>query len=220
MPPSAEGLRGPSGAIPSKPRAVVLVEGLSDAAAVEVLARRRGTDLLASGVVVQAMGGATNITAHLEHFGPHGIDLRVGGLYDVGEERFFLRGAERAGLLTSAAPGDLPGLGFFACDPDLEHELIRALGPGRCVEVIRDAGDGAAWDLFQRQPYQRERPADAQVHRWLGSGSGRKIRYAAAFTESLEIDDVPRSLHRVLEHALDGAAPYRGDDVPIDRGGS
>ena len=208
MPPSADELR-----------AVLLVEGLSDAAAVEVLARRRGIDLLASAVVVQAMGGATNIAAHLEHFGPHGIDVRLGGLYDMGEERFFVRGLERAGLVVSATPGDLAGLGFFACDPDLEHELIRALGPDRCVEVIRDAGDGAAWDLFQRQPYQRERPAELQVHRWLASGSGRKIRYAAAFTEALDLDHVPRSLHRLLDHALE-RAPYRGDDVPIDRGGS
>ena len=200
---------------PSADRAVVLVEGLSDAAAVEVLARRRGIDLVASGVVVQAMGGATNIAAHLEHFGPHGIDVRVGGLYDVGEERFFVRGLARAGL-----DGRLEDLGFFSLDPDLEHELIRALGPRRCVEVIRDAGDGAAWDLFLRQPFHRERPADLQVHRWLGSGSGRKIRYAAAFTEALALDDVPRSLHRALDHALVRTSPYRGGDVPIDRGGS
>ena len=71
----------------------------------EVLARRRGIDLAASGVVVQAMGGATNIAAHLEHFGPHGIDVRVGGLYDVAEERFFVRGLERAGLRRCVSTG-------------------------------------------------------------------------------------------------------------------
>ncbi len=182
---------------PSADRAVVLVEGLSDAAAVEVLARRRGIDLAAAGVVVQPMGGATNVAAHLEHFGPHGVDVRVGGLYDLAEQRFFVRGLERAGL-----NGGLAELGFFALDPDLEHELIRALGPDRCDEVIRAHGDGAGWDLFQRQPFQRERPADAQVHRWIGSGSGRKIRYAAAFTEALDLDAVPPALHRVLDHAL------------------
>jgi hypothetical protein len=196
-------------------RAVVLVEGLSDAAAVEVLAHRRGIDLVESGVVVQAMCGATNIAAHLEHVGPHGIDVRVGGLYDIGEERFFRRGVERAGL-----EGALADLGFYALDPDLEHELIRALGPDSCVDVIRGTGDGAAWDLFQQQPYQRERPVELQVHRWLGSGSGRKIRYAAAFTEALALDDVPRALHEILDHALAPREPYRGDDVAVDRGGS
>jgi len=143
------------------------------------------------------MGGATNISAHLEHFGPHGVDVRVGGLYDLAEERFFVRGLERAGL-----GGSLVEQGFFACDPDLEHELIRSLGPERCEVVIEREGDLAGWDLFRRQPFQRERPAVAQVHRWLGSGSGRKIRYAAAFTEELGLDEVPLALHRVLDHAL------------------
>ena len=182
---------------PSAERAVVLVEGLSDAAAVDVLARRRGLDLAAAGVVVQAMGGATNVAAHLEHFGPHGIGIRVGGLYDVAEERFFVRGLARAGL-----EGTLPELGFFALDPDLEHELIRALGPEGCQEIIERQGDLAAWDLFRRQPFQRDRPAVAQVHRWLGSGSGRKIRYAAAFTEALDLEAVPRALHQVLDRAV------------------
>jgi hypothetical protein len=200
MPPSAEPPGRAPLVEPVGTRAVILVEGLSDAAAVEVLARRRGLDLPASGVVAQAMGGATNIAAHLEHFGPHGVDVRLGGLYDVGEERFFRRGLERA--VIDGPVADLRPHGFFPLEVDLEDELIRALGAERCVEVIRDAGDGAAWDLFQRQPYQRERPAELQVHRWLGSGSGRKIRYAASFTEALALDDVPPSLHHLLDHVF------------------
>jgi predicted ATP-dependent endonuclease of OLD family len=43
------------------PRAVVLVEGVSDRAALAEPARRRGEDLAASGVAVVAMGGATNV---------------------------------------------------------------------------------------------------------------------------------------------------------------
>jgi hypothetical protein len=183
-----------------RPRSVVLVEGLSDAAAVEVLARRRGIDLPVSGVVVQAMGGATNIAAHLEHFGPHGVDLHVGGLYDVGEQRFIRRGLERAVL--GAPVADLTRCGFFPLEEDLEDELVRAAGVDLCVDVIRAQGDDAAWELFRRQPFQQPRPAEAQLRRWLGSGSGRKIRYAGAFTEALPLEQVPRSLHQVLDHAL------------------
>lgn len=48
-------------------RAVVLVEGESDRAALLALARRRGRTLAADGVVVVPMGGATNLGHHLRH---------------------------------------------------------------------------------------------------------------------------------------------------------
>ena len=49
----------------TSPRAVVLVEGASDRAALEVLAERRGRDLSAERVAIVAMGGATNIAHYL-----------------------------------------------------------------------------------------------------------------------------------------------------------
>ena len=192
MPPSAERR------VETTPGAVVLVEGRSDAAALDALAARRGVDLTAAGVVVQAMGGATNVAAHVERFGPHGLDVRLAGLYDVAEERFFRRGLERGGLGSDG----LAKTGFFPLRPDLEGELVAALGPERCEAVIRSEGDGAAWDLFRRQPFQRDRPAAAQLHRWIGSGSGRKIRYAAAFVDALDLAEVPDPLDAVLAHAL------------------
>ena len=47
------------------PHAVVLVEGLSDQAAVEALAERRGRDLDAEGVAVVPIGGAQAISVDL-----------------------------------------------------------------------------------------------------------------------------------------------------------
>ena len=79
-------------------RSVVLVEGLSDQAALHTLAERRQIDLAGDGVAVVPIGGATNITRFLELFGPRGYDLRLAGLCDAGEERAFRRGLERAGL--------------------------------------------------------------------------------------------------------------------------
>ena len=79
-------------------KAVVLVEGLSDQAALEALAERQGRDLDAEGVAVVSIGGAQAIGRFLDRFGPKGLDLRLAGLYDAGEERDFRRGLERAGL--------------------------------------------------------------------------------------------------------------------------
>ena len=77
-------------------RAVVLVEGASDQAAVIALAARRGRNLAAEGVEVVPIGGAKNIRRFLERY--HGSDVRLAGLYDAAEERDFKRGLERTGV--------------------------------------------------------------------------------------------------------------------------
>src|SRR4051812_18263984 len=109
----------------AEPRSVVLVEGTSDQVAVETLAERRAVSLVAEGIEVVPIGGAQAIGRFLAHFGPLGVPLA--GLYDVAEEREFAR----------ALGGDLELVGFFACDPDLEGELIRALG-AEAVEAVAE----------------------------------------------------------------------------------
>ena len=79
----------------------MLVEGASDRAAVEALARRRGRDLAAEGIAIVAMGGVTNLGQHLRRYGPTGLDVRLAGLYDAGEEHHVRRTLERAGLGTA-----------------------------------------------------------------------------------------------------------------------
>ena len=86
-------------------RAVVLVEGVSDQAALEALARRRGRDLAAEGIRIVSMGGATNVGTFLERYGPHGQDVRLAGLCDAGEADHVRRRLADAGLgLGSPAP--------------------------------------------------------------------------------------------------------------------
>jgi len=77
-------------------RAVVLVEGVSDQRALVTLATRRGRDLEAEGVSVIPIGGAHAVGPHLERYGPRGLDLKLAGLCDVGEEGAFLRALDRA----------------------------------------------------------------------------------------------------------------------------
>jgi hypothetical protein len=123
---------------PYEQMSVVLVEGLSDQLALEALARRRGRDFDAEGLSIVPMGGSKNIGSFLDRFGPAGLDLRLAGLCDAGEERDFQRGLERAGLGSNLTRADMEGLGFYVCVEDLEDELIRALGAAT-VEAVIDA---------------------------------------------------------------------------------
>jgi hypothetical protein len=91
-------------------------------------------------------------------------------------------------------------LGFFVCDPDLEAELIRALGADAVLEVAEAQGDLGAFRTLQKQAAWQGRPVEAQLRRWLGSGGRRKIRYARLLVDALDLDRVPRPLDRVLVH--------------------
>jgi hypothetical protein len=170
--------------IGSTEQAVILVEGISDRIAVETLAARRGRDLDAEGVAVVAIGGAQAVERAVRGLG----DVRIAGLYDAAEERAVLRGLERAGLGAD---------GFFACDPDLEGELVRALGPERMLALVEARGQLGAFTTYRKQPAQREKPLEAQLHGWLHNW---KIRYAAPLVEALDLTRVPRPLDQVLTH--------------------
>lgn len=170
-------------------RAIVLVEGVSDQAAIERLAVRRGRDLDAEGVCVVPLGGATSIGRFLDLLGPHGLGITVAGLCDKAEQGFFRRALERAGLSPE---------GFHVCDADLEYELIRAVGVSGVEDVIEAEGDLRALRTFQRQPAQRVRSTEHQLHRFMGTLSGRKARYARALVDALELDRVPKPLDDLL----------------------
>jgi hypothetical protein len=181
-------------------RAVVLVEGISDQVAVEALAERRGRNLDAEGVSVVAMGGAQAIGRFLGRFGPHGLDVKLAGLYDAGEQDEFRRALERVGLGSNLTRTDLERLGFYVCVADLEEELIRALGAPAVERVVEAQGDLASFRTLQKQPEWRGQPNEAQLRRFMGSGGRRKIRYARYLVEALDLSQVPRPLDRVLAH--------------------
>src|SRR5437763_1483976 len=111
-------------------RAAVLVEGISDRCAVEALAERRGRDLVAEGVSVVPIGGAQAIGRFLTQFGPAGLDVRLAGLCDAGEEHDFRRGLEGAGLGSGLTRTGMEQLGFYVCEADLEDEHLAGRGLG------------------------------------------------------------------------------------------
>jgi len=178
---------------------VVLVEGRSDAAALDVLATRSGRNFDAERIAVIPIGGATAVRRFLEPFGPTGLDLRIAGLVDAGEWRFF-RQAIQDDKHPELTPDELEQLGFFICDPDLEHELVRAIGTDRVLEVIADEGHAKALAMFRNQPAQRERPLDQQLYRFMATMSGRKSRYASALATALDLERMPRPLQRLLQY--------------------
>jgi len=181
--------------------AIVLVEGISDQIAVETLAARRGRDLDAERVVVVPTGGAHAITRYLTQFGPSGAGLRLAGMCDIGEENIVRRGLARAGIGAPETRADMERLGFYVCIEDLEDELIRAIGAAR-VEVLTDSqGDLGSFRSLQRQPEWRSQPAEAQLRRFLGSGAGRKLRYARLLVAAVELDRLPHPLESVLARA-------------------
>ena len=176
-------------------RAVILVEGISDQRAVEALAVRRGRDLAAEGVSIVPIGGAHAIGAALERFGPGGLDVELAGLCDVGEEHAFRRGLERAGLGANLDRAGMEALGFFVCDADLEHELVRALGVEAVLRIVEDQRELSSFRTFQKQPAKRELDLDEQVWRFMWN---RKFRYARLLVDALDLGHVPRPLDGVL----------------------
>ena len=167
-------------------KTVVLVEGESDKCAVETLAARLGRDLAGDGVEVLAMGGATNIGHFVRG---SGSEVQPLGLYDAGEQRIFQR---------ALGEDDLERIGFFECNADLEDELIRALGFEKVEEVIASEGELTSFRKMQQQPAHRGSPVERQLRRFMGTHSGRKLQYARALVEALDLDDVPRPLAQLL----------------------
>jgi len=180
--------------------AAILVEGWSDQAALAALARRRGCDLHAEGIVIVPIGGATNIDRFARALGPRGLDVRLAGLCDVAEVPCVRRGLERAGIGASRVPSGTESLGFFVCDADLEDELIRALGTAGVERVLESEGELASFRRFQAQPAQRGREHGAQLRRFMGTRAGRKIRYGSLLVDALDLDRVPRALDLALAH--------------------
>jgi hypothetical protein len=180
-------------------RSVVLVEGKSDGAAVEALARRLGHDLEAEGVAIVPMGGYGNVRRFLERYGPAGLNVRLAGLYDAPEERHFRRALARAGFGSDLTRADLEALGFYACDVNLEDELTRALGPAAMEELLATQGELKPFRTYQKQPAHREEPLEAQLRGFLWN---RKLEYGVLIIEALELDRIPRPLAGVLAHVL------------------
>ncbi|NHA67153.1 ATP-dependent endonuclease [Phycicoccus flavus] len=169
---------------------VVLVEGESDAVLVRYVLASRGAvaDVL-------PMGGVTNLPRCLERHG--GPSRRVLTLLDADEQRVAVRALRRFGRDAETAD-ELARHGVFVCERDLEDLLIRALGPDRVLDGLAAMGELGAFASFSRMPQWRRRHVVDRLHRFAGSGSGRKARLAAALAPRLDPDDLPDPLDALV----------------------
>ncbi|WP_433343467.1 TOPRIM nucleotidyl transferase/hydrolase domain-containing protein [Micromonospora sp. CA-111912] len=189
--------------------AVVLVEGISDQIALETATVGRGRDLEAERVVVVPIGGAHAIGRFLTRFGPLGARVRLAGLCDLHEEEIFRRGLDAAQAGPAGTRTDMEHLGFYVCVDDLEDELIRAVGVAGVEALFDSQGDLGSFRSLQSQPAWRGRQPEAQMRRFLGSGSRRKLRYARLLVEAaVGRDALPRPLDALLTavRPIDGQA--------------
>src|SRR5260370_24183767 len=184
---------------------VVLVEGISDQAAIGALAKRLGRDLEKEGVTTVPIGGATKIWPFLEVLDPRGLNVKLAGLYDIGEERHFRRALERAGFGAGLTRADMESHGFYVCAADLEDELIRSLGAEIVLAVVAAHGDLWKFRIFQRQPEWCDRYLAAQLRRWLGATARRRQSYAKLLVNALDMNQVPEPLERLLAYVLNGS---------------
>ena len=77
--------------------------------------------------------------------------------------------------------------GSTCATPDLEDELIRALGADAVQRVVEAQGDLGPFRTLQKQPQWQGRPVEEQLRRFMGSGGRRKIRYARFLVEALDL---------------------------------
>jgi hypothetical protein len=182
--------------VATETRWLVLVEGESDRAAFEALARRCGHDLEGERVEIVSIGGAQAIGRVLSRLSP---DVRLAGLCDAGEVGAFGRALERVGIGPARTRPELELLGFYVCEPDLEGELIHSLGADGVEAVLQRSGKLSSFRTFQKQPQWRDRPVEDQLRRFFGSSAG-KIRHAPLLVEGMDLERAPRPLAALLAH--------------------
>lgn len=172
------------------PALMILVEGVSDQIAVDTLARRRGRDLLAERVLVVPIGGAQAVG----RFRREHAAVRAVALCDAAERPLFVRALDAADV--------------FVCAPDLEGELIRAVGAEAVLAIVAAQGELRRLTTLQRQARWAGAPIDAQLRRFINGRARAKHRYARLLVDAaVDAGRVPAPLDGVLSRAAPAAPP-------------
>ena len=142
------------------------------------------------------IGGAQSIGRFLNLFGPQGLDVRLAGLCDAGEERDFRRGLERAGLGSDLTRAEMESLGFYVCVADLEDELIRALGAASVEQIIAAQGELRIRSAPSRSSLRRkDGPSRSSFGAsWAPAAGERSNTLVCSSTGSTSIECLGRSI--------------------------
>ena len=165
--------------------------------ALDAVAERQGRDLLGEGIVVVPVGGAHAFSKHFQRFGDQAVEVRA--LVDKAEEGILRSAINPPPTLNAVAKHGLEGHGIFVCTEDLEDELIRTVTPSGVEALLDREGDLGSFRSLQNQPAWRGADETAQLRRFLGAGSRRKLRYARILALELDPDDVPPQITRLLQ---------------------
>ncbi len=145
------------------------------------------------------IGGAHAIGRVLTSLGRLATPMRLAGLCDLHEEEIFRRALVATRVGSPGTRADMEQLGFYVCVNDLEDELIRAVGTAGVEALFDSQGDLGSLRSLQNQPVWRGRQPEAQLRRFLGSGSRRKLRYARLLVEeAVGGGTLPRPLDALL----------------------
>ena len=180
-------------------RAIVLVEGSTDALALTLTASRMRRDLAAEGVAIVPIHGAHAARRSLLRLAGEQPEAILAGLYDEAEEDVIRAALEHAGYGPGLDRARMESAGFFACVADLEDELIRAAGQTVVLTLIEREGDTQPWHTFRKQQAWEGRPLDQQFRRFIRSISERNSRYIRAIVETIDPSRLPRPLLQVLD---------------------
>lgn len=175
-------------------RSVIFVEGPSDFLALRVVARTIGVDLDARGVALVSLQGAGLFGTYLRLLGPQGLDLDVLGLCDADAEADWQTKLTAAGVTVTDGAA-MNTAGFFVCRPDLEAELIRALGEGAVEAVIDEEGQTARLARYVDAP---ERLGLSRAEQLGAFARNNKTRWAPRLADELSPASVPAPLRELL----------------------
>lgn len=175
-------------------RSLIVVEGFSDLLAIRTLASKLGLSLDASGVSVLSLDGAGTFKYYLQLFGPQGLDVQLRGLCDQDAESDWIVKLDAAGISVGNR-SDLEAQGFYVCDPDLEAELLSALGTSTTQQIIiANEAEGSYSSFANQQVNQGKSEAEIQ----LAFFRREKVRWAPLFSAEIDGASVPSPIAELL----------------------
>jgi energy-coupling factor transporter ATP-binding protein EcfA2 len=173
-------------------RVVILVEGFSDFLALQRLAALAGRNLDGEAVALIALEGESLFKHYLDLFGPGGLELDLRGLCDLDAESSWISRLAATGYPVSDR-GSLTTNGFFVCDPDLEAELVDALGAVQVEQVLDEDGAHASFEAFAAE--NAGVAVEELQRRFIKKD---KIRWAPLLATRLTAQSIPNPIAELL----------------------
>ena len=175
---------------------VILVEGPGDRLALGILADTMDADLDARGVSIVELAGADLFRAMRRALGEDGLGLRVLGLCDADREAKWARVV--AGESWDGQRESLQSAGVYVLDPDIEAELLEAIGEPEVEGLLNREGYGADLARFRSQPdKQILAPSDALLA-YLRHSPNKTV-LPPLMASTVRREDIPTSIYRLID---------------------